>query len=135
MEAAADGREPTYAAGTDLHWLQSTQHCTGLCHQCVAGVKHSVYIIPHCLAWSGADVHRKQTVCWVRQGSLTQQPNARVVMLTTGGWGDPGWTDDTEADDPGVPWGGAGESEDAFAARIWAEMERRKRAGADAAAA
>ena len=40
-----------------------------------------------------------------------------------------------EADDPGVPWGGAGESEDAFAARIWAEMERKKRSGADAASA
>ena len=52
-----------------------------------------------------------------------------------GGWGDPGWTDDAEADDPGVPWGGAGESEDAFAARIWAEMERKRHAGADAAAA
>ena len=39
-----------------------------------------------------------------------------------------------EADQPGVPWGGAGESEDQFAARIWAEMQRRKNAGAEAAA-
>ena len=53
------------------------------------------------------------------------------------GWGDPNWADDAEVydDGPEVPWGGAAESEDAFAARIWAEMERRRHAAVDAAAA
>lgn len=66
---------------------------------------------------------------------LRQPGYTQCLRWPTGGWGDPGWTEDAEADDPGVPWGGAGESEDAFAARIWAEMERKRHAGADAAAA
>lgn len=55
-------------------------------------------------------------------------------VRVVGGWGDPGWEEGMEADDPGVPWGGMGESEDQFAARIWAHMQRRKNAGAEAAA-
>ncbi len=59
---------------------------------------------------------------------------ACVDARATGGWGDPDWEDGGEADEPGVPWGGAGESEDQFAARIWAEMQRRKNRDVEAAA-
>lgn len=64
---------------------------------------------------------------------LAAEEDSEANPWSGGGWGDPNWEDGDGADLPGVPWGGAGETEDQFASRIWAEMQRRKNRDVDAA--
>ncbi len=92
-------------------------------------------------SWSARAVHLQPWPLRWRQFSfqwhLWESLQMQLFAHSAAGWGDPNWTEDAEVydDGPEVPWGGTAESEDAFAARIWAEMERRRHAGVDAAAA